>query len=90
MTVTVRDRRTEDANWGHGLFFARLVTVEIPRRCLACGGPTGEPFGFNGCEDGAYYHVDRWVNPCGHIDDYPSILDAVEAGRGRIVSRSRA
>lgn len=90
MTVTVRDRTTEDATWGHGLFFAQLVTVEIPCTCLTCGGPTGEPFGFNGHEDGADYHVDRWINPCGHVDSYPAVLAAVAAGRGRVVGRSRA
>jgi hypothetical protein len=73
--VTVNDRAADARNWGHGgLFTPALRTVEIADTCPQCGGPRGEVRGYNGCEDGAYYHVNVWTNSCGHIDDYEAVL----------------
>lgn len=74
MTVTVRDRSRE-SNYYYGPFFA---TVTIPRTCPVCGGPRGNPVRRTFAEDGAFYTVDQWENPCGHIDMY---ADVIEEGR---------
>ena len=79
MKVRVRDRRAEGARWGHGGPLVMLRTVEIADRCPTCGGPRGEPALRRYCEDGEWYDVSRWDNPCGHIDLYDDILR--EAGR---------
>lgn len=46
------------------------MTVEIADTCPVCGGPRGEPRGYNFFEDGETFHVNVWDNPCGHIDSY--------------------
>jgi hypothetical protein len=28
------------------------------------------PYNYNFCEDGEWFSVDRWENPCGHLDTY--------------------
>jgi len=78
MTVTVRDRSAE-APWGQGL--SRPVTrkVTISARCPACDGRRGEPRGLNSSEDGEYYWVQIWDNPCGHVDDYAAVVAEAKA-----------
>ena len=46
------------------------MTIEIADACPVCGGKRGEPYPYRFCEDGEWYVVDRWDNPCGHIDAY--------------------
>jgi hypothetical protein len=76
MTVTIRDRATESANWGKpGLFSPVLRTVSIPDRCPVCDGPRGEPTKRRFYEDGVWFDVDCWANPCGHIDLYADVLN---------------
>lgn len=74
MTVTVRD--TDAESWGHGLTRPITRTVTISAFCPqpGCGQRRGEPRGANLCEDGAYYWVQQWDNPCGHVDYYPNVL----------------
>lgn len=79
MTVRVRDRGAEPP-WGHGLARVVVRRITISDRCPICGGPRGEPRNLNQCDDGNYYSVDIWENPCGHIDSYPNVL-AEAAGR---------
>lgn len=81
MTVTVRDRSAEPP-WGHGL--SRPVTREITisTTCPVCGGQRGEPFGLNQYDDGDWYWVNVWINPCGHIDSSEDVLAEARNERG--------
>jgi len=82
MTVTVRDRSSE-APWGHGLTSPCVRTVAISATCPKCGGERGEPRNLNQFDDGAYYSVDTWTNPCGHVDYYRDVLaEARELANG--------
>lgn len=73
MTVTVRDRASESP-WGVG--FTNPVTrkVTISAFCPTCGARRGQPRGLNSCDDGAYYWVQTWDNPCGHVDHYTDVI----------------
>lgn len=73
-------------NWfgGDGWTFYP-VTVEIANTCPVCGGPRGEPQHKSFYECGAWYNVNTWENPCGHIDKYKDVL--VEAGYIKAVSK---
>lgn len=73
MTVVVRDRAAE-APWGYGCTNPRTRRVTISATCPRCGGPRGEPRGLNQCDDGAWYWVQIWDNPCGHIDMYDDVV----------------
>ena len=73
MTVTVRDRAAE-APWGSGPTNPVTRTVTISANCPRCGGRRGEPQGLNSCDDGAYYWVQTWTNPCGHVDMYADVI----------------
>ena len=75
ITVRVFDRAAESASWGHpggGRPIVRTVTISAV--CPRCGGPRGEVRGLNTCDDGEYYYVNVWDNPCGHVDSYAAIL----------------
>ena len=54
------------------------VTVEIDDKCPICGGPRGEPYNHRFYECGDWYSVDRWDNPCGHIDKYRDVLEEAQ------------
>ena len=73
MTVTVRDRASESP-WGSGLTNPITRTVEISALCPVCGGRRGQPTGLNSHEDGAWYWVQTWSNPCRHVDAYSAVL----------------
>ena len=49
-------------------------TIEIANTCPKCGGPRGKPYHYRFHEDGEWYSVNRWDNPCGHIDKYRDVL----------------
>jgi hypothetical protein len=74
MTVTVRDRASE-APWGVGLTNPVTRKITISAFCPVCGGRRGEPQGLNQCDDGAFYWVQVWKNPCGHLDMYEDVLN---------------
>lgn len=57
------------------------VTINIADTCPVCGGKRGEPKGKRFCEDGEWFDVDTWENPCGHVDMYRDCL--IEAGYGK-------
>lgn len=78
MTVTVRDRSSE-APWGQGLTSPVTRKVTISAECPVCGGRRGEPRGLNSCDDGAYYWVQVWDNPCGHVDSYADVVAEARA-----------
>lgn len=47
--------------------------VRVGDRCPICGGPRGEPAPYSFWEDGEAVVVDRWDNPCGHVDKYEDL-----------------
>lgn len=44
--------------------------VTIADTCPVCGGQRGKPYEYRFCEDGDWYTVHKWDNPCGHTDLY--------------------
>jgi hypothetical protein len=78
MTVTVRDRAAESP-WGSGWTTPVTSTVTISAFCSTCGQRRGEPQGLNSCDDGAFYWVQIWHNPCGHQDTYVDVLAEARA-----------
>lgn len=78
ITVRVADRST----WGSSLPYPRIVTVTIAATCPRCGGPRGVDTirGHRFHEDGEWYVVDRWSNPCGHVDMYDAVLREAREG----------
>lgn len=74
MTVTVRDHRTEDLSWGHGPHHVVVRRVTISAFCPQCGRPRGKPRWARYHDDGVWYSVQVWNNPCGHLDMYESVL----------------
>ena len=73
MVVTVRDRSAE-MPWGVGLIDPVTRKIVISAYCPQCGGRRGEPRGRNAVDDGAYYWVQVWDNPCGHVDAYTAVI----------------
>lgn len=72
ITVTIRDHSRERP-WGSGLTSPYTRKITISAFCPRCGERRGEPRGRNSCDDGAYYWVEEWGNPCGHIDRYDAV-----------------
>lgn len=71
MTVRVCDRGS-----GRDYVGVRIRTVTVSDRCPSCGGPRGVDTirNHNFHEDGDWLSVDRWTNPCGHVDMYDAVL----------------
>lgn len=71
MTVRVCDRGD-----GREYVGVCIVTVTISTLCPVCGGPRGWDTvrNHNFHEDGEWLSVDRWTNPCGHLDMYAAVL----------------
>lgn len=67
MHVTIMYRSNYDGGDGWTYHPAR---VEIADACPVCGGQRGTPRPYRFCEDGEWLVVDRWDNPCGHVDSY--------------------
>jgi hypothetical protein len=53
--------------------------VEIADNCPTCGKRRGTPYDYNFCEDGEWFSVDKWDNPCGHLDTYRECLKEARA-----------
>ncbi len=53
--------------------------IRIAAHCPIDGRRRGEPRWVRGCEDGEFYRVQAWDNPCGHVDYYEAVV--VEAAR---------
>lgn len=79
MKVTIVDRSAMSRAWGTGLYQVVLRTVVIADTCSKCGGQRGDPVKRSFCEDGDWYTVDTWRNPCGHIDRYVDVLTEARA-----------
>ncbi|MFE7395175.1 hypothetical protein [Streptomyces sp. NPDC057557] len=79
MTVRVADRGS-----GKEYVGVTVRTVEISAKCPKCGGLRGtatiSPYRFH--EDGEWYVVDTWANPCGHVDLYTNVLAEARWRRG--------
>ncbi|MEU2487129.1 hypothetical protein ABZ593_21280 [Streptomyces sp. NPDC012617] len=69
-----RTYRVCDRGTGPEYVGVRPVTVTIAAECPRCGGPRGEAKHHRFCEDGEWYSVDTWANPCGHEDAYEAVL----------------
>ncbi|WNI20316.1 hypothetical protein [Actinacidiphila sp. ITFR-21] len=71
MAVRVCDRGP-----GPGYSGVCIVTVTVRALCPTCGGPRGVDTVRNHRfhEDGDWYSVDVWDNPCGHVDSYAVVL----------------
>ncbi|MFI0827191.1 hypothetical protein ACH4Q7_22360 [Streptomyces roseolus] len=69
-----RTYRVCDRGTGSGYSGVTIRTVVVSANCPTCGGPRGEATPYRFCEDGEYLTVDRWENPCGHIDMYAAVL----------------
>ena len=83
MRVTIVDREAIKRDWGqgfNGVMAHYLVTVDIADTCPTCGQPRGEPRLTRQCEDGDWYSVHQWSNPCGHIDLYRKVLTEAREG----------
>lgn len=70
MQVRVPDR----SNWGTSGPAVVVRSLTLSRRCPCCGGPRGNAYPFRFHEDGDWFTVDRWDNPCGHLDLYTHVL----------------
>lgn len=70
MKVTIMYRN----NWfgGDGWTYY-LINIEIMDTCPACGAKRGTPVQRSFCDDGEWYMVDTWINPCGHLDTYKNV-----------------
>lgn len=49
------------------------IEVTISDLCPQCAGKRGEAQLYSFFEDGEHFIVDRWDNPCGHIDKYSDV-----------------
>jgi len=52
--------------------------IEISDNCPVCGKKRGVPTVKHFCEDGEWFDVDVWDNPCGYIDKYKDCLIEAE------------
>lgn len=69
LTVRVPDYGTQ-----RGYDGVRITTVEISSKCQRCGGPRGPLTAHHFTKDDARLVCDRWVNDCGHPDEYSAVL----------------
>lgn len=58
--------------WLHG-----TKTVKVEWECPTCGQGMGEPKLESFCEDGEFYSVHVWDNPCGHLAKYKDLKEMV-------------
>jgi hypothetical protein len=75
MTVTVMHRNNYEGGDGW-TYYAKTVTISA--YCPICGERRGAPTWHNQCEDGEWFSLNVWENPCGHKDLYKDVL--IEAG----------
>jgi hypothetical protein len=65
VTIMFRNTFTGGDGWTY-----YPMQVIIDNNCPKCGQKRGEPYPYRFCEDGEWFTVDKWDNPCGHIDTY--------------------
>lgn len=71
VAIVVPDR--DNAGWLYG---TKVVHVEW--FCPICNGPMGSPELQSFCEDGEFYSVHVWDNPCGHVAKYVDLKQVQE------------
>ena len=49
--------------------------IDIGDACIHCGGPRGKMREYQHPEDGAFYTVNQWRNPCGHVEHYDDLIE---------------
>ncbi len=69
MTRTIIIPNRDKSGWLHG---TRQVTVYW--HCPICKTIMGEPRLQQFCEDGEFYNVHVWDNPCGHVAKYKDLV----------------
>jgi len=84
MTVTIMYRNSFFGGDGWTYY---PVTVEIADNCPICGAKRGTPNPKSYCEDGEWYTLDNWHNPCDHQDSYKDAI--IEARKLTIDSSSK-
>lgn len=65
-TVRVQDRQDH--------LVPQVVTVTVPWVCPACGDERGEPEAVTITLSGERVEIDRWTNPCGHVDLHRDVV----------------
>ncbi len=75
MTVTVMYRNSFFGGDGWTYYPTRIT---ISAFCPVCGKQRGLPRWYNLCEDGEWFSVQVWDNPCGHKDMYSDVLKEAE------------
>lgn len=65
--ITIPNRNKE--GWFYG-----ITNVKVNWECPICGAIMGEPTLKGYCEDGEFYYVDNWTNPCGHLIRYCDLM----------------
>lgn len=73
---------TTPACRGHGGLHS--MTAQLEWRCLTCGGPRGEPYKGQSFDGSARMTVDRWDNPCGHVESYADVRAHIQAAAARL------
>lgn len=63
--------RPQDAS---GSWTVRVDRIRISVRCPVCGVLRGTPYLSRQAEDGDWFNVHRWTNPCGHVDRYVDVV----------------
>ncbi len=71
MRVTIMYRNNFDGGDG---WTSYPITVQIADNCPQCGEKRGTPYNYHFCEDDEWFSVDKWDNPCGHLDTYRKVL----------------
>ncbi len=57
-------------------------TIEISDNCPVCGEKRGKPKYYRFHEDGQWFTVNTWKNPCGHTDYYKQCLEEANRIKG--------
>lgn len=65
VTIMYRNSFTGGDGWKY-----YPMQIEIADTCPVCGCKRGKPTPGQFCEDGEWFMVDTWRNPCGHLDMY--------------------
>ncbi len=73
MKVTIMYRNNWKCIGGDGWAYYPM-TIEISNQCPICGKPRGKPYPYRFREDGQWFVIDKWDNPCGHIDCYSTVF----------------
>ncbi|MFG5382843.1 hypothetical protein ACEWPN_16925 [Yoonia sp. R2-816] len=80
MDVSVLDRALQHRLWGKTYRSINQIIkrVTISDFCPKCGEKRGKPALRQFCEDGEWYDLSCWQNPCGHIDKYQDVIAEAE------------